>query len=216
MDCEITREALSAWLDGEPAVPRSAEVHAHTAGCADCRNWQGAVHQLARRVQLIQIQPKADDTARILEAVIADRTVRRRPRGWRLARGWQLARGRQLVGAGLAVAALAQFVISVPALVLGHGGIGIPPAAARDLGAFNLALAVGFAAAALRPSLARGMLPVVGAATVCLIGLGLINAIQGVTTVLSEAPHLIAVVGLVLLRVAADRRPTTYRHWSRR
>jgi predicted anti-sigma-YlaC factor YlaD len=161
-------------------------------------------------VQLIQTQPKADDTARILEAVVADRTVRRRPRGL------QLARGRQLVGAGLVVAALAQFMISIPALVLGHGGIGVPPQAARDLGVFNLALAVGFAAAALRPSLARGMLPLVGAATVCLIGLGMINVIQGVTTVLVEAPHLIAAVGLVLLRVAADRRPTTYRHWLRR
>jgi predicted anti-sigma-YlaC factor YlaD len=204
MDCEITREALSAWLDGEPAVPRSAEVHAHIAGCADCRSWQGAVHQLTRRVQLMQTQPRSDDTARILEAVIAGRTVRRRPRG------------RQLVGAGLAVAAVAQFVLSIPALVLGHIGIGVPPQAARDLGAFNLALAVGFAAAALRPALARGMLPLVDAATLCLVTLGAINAIQGVTTVLAEAPHLIAVAGLVLLHVAAQRRPTTYRNWLRR
>jgi predicted anti-sigma-YlaC factor YlaD len=203
MNCDVAREALSAGLDGEQAVPLSAEVNAHVAGCGDCRSWQEAAHRLTRRVRLTAAQPMADDTARILEAVIADRTVRRG------------ARGRQLVRAGLAVAAMAQFVIIIPALVLGRAGVGVPPQAARELGAFNLALAVGFVVAALRPGHARGMLPLVGTATACLIVLSAINTAIGQTTLLAEVPHLIAVAGLVLLHLIADRKPTTYRRWLR-
>jgi predicted anti-sigma-YlaC factor YlaD len=201
MNCEIAREALSAWLDGEQAAPHSAEVHAHVADCAGCRSWQEAGHRLTRRVRLTPAQPMADDTARILEAVIADQAVRRRPRG------------RKLVRIGLAVAALAQFVIIIPALALGSAGIGVPPHAARELGAFNLALAVGFAVAALRPAHARGMLPLVGAATAGLIVLSAIDTANGQTTLMTEVPHLIAVAGLVLLHLTADRRPETYRRW---
>jgi predicted anti-sigma-YlaC factor YlaD len=201
MNCEIAREALSAWLDGEQAVPRSAAVHAHISECAECRSWQEAGHRLTRRVRLTPAQPMADDTARILEAVIADRTVRRGPRS------------RKLASVGLAVAAVAQLLIIVPALALGNAGIGVPPHAARELGAFNLALAVGFAVAALRPAHARGMLPLVGVATACLIVLAAIDTATGQTTLWAEAPHLIAVAGLVLLYLTADHRPTTYRRW---
>jgi predicted anti-sigma-YlaC factor YlaD len=201
MNCEIAREALSAWLDGEQAVPQGADVHAHVAGCADCRSWQEAGHRLTRRVRLTPAQPMADDTARILEAVIADRPVRRGPRGRKLAR------------VGLAVAAVAQLMIIIPALALGNAGVGVPPHAARELGVFNLALAVGFAVAALRPAHARGMLPLVGVATVCLIVLAAIDAANGQTTLWAEVPHLIAVAGLVLLHVTADPGPATYRRW---
>ena len=72
MKCDVAREALSAGLDGEQAVPFSAEVNAHVAGCGDCRSWQEAAHRLTRRVRLTAAQPMADDTVRILEAVIAD------------------------------------------------------------------------------------------------------------------------------------------------
>jgi peptidoglycan/LPS O-acetylase OafA/YrhL len=120
----------------------------------------------------------------------------------------------RLVRAGLAVVAMAQFVIIIPALVLGHGGIGVPAHAARELGAFNLALAVGFAAAALRQAHARGMRPLVGAATVCLIALSVIDTANGQTTLLAEVPHVIAVIGLVLLHMVTESSPTTmFRRW---
>jgi predicted anti-sigma-YlaC factor YlaD len=198
----MAREALSAWLDGETSVPGRAEVNAHVTDCSACQSWQESAHRLARREWVKPARPMPDDTARILEAVLDDRA----------ARGG--SRGPGLVRAGLALVAMAQLVIVIPALVLGDAGIGVPPHASRELGAFNLALAVGFAAAALRPTRARGMRPLVGAATACLVVLAAVDTVNGETTLLAEVPHLIAVVGLVLLHIVAERSPTTrFRHW---
>jgi predicted anti-sigma-YlaC factor YlaD len=196
----MVRETLSALLDGE--VPaHNGGVDAHVAGCTDCRSWEEAAHRLTRRVRLTSARPMGDGTARILEAVVADRPPRRS------------ARGRQLVRAGLAVAALAQFVIIIPALVLGQAGIGVPAHAARELGAFNLALAVGFAVTALRPQHARGMRPLVGAATMCLIVVSVIDTANGETTLLAETPHVIALAGLVLLHLVAEWDSSTEKRW---
>jgi predicted anti-sigma-YlaC factor YlaD len=195
IDCATAREALSAALDGEQAAQSLLVVNEHVAGCVGCQGWQEAAHRLTRATRLAPARAMADDTARILEAVIADRKVRR------------VARGRQLVRAGLAVAALGQLVIIIPALLLGNAGIGVPLHASRELGAFNLALAVGFAAAALRPSLARGMLPLVGAATAGLVVLAAVDTMQGETTLTAEVPHLIAVAGLALLYLATEPQP---------
>lgn len=197
MTCEIAREALSAWLDGEQALPRRAEVDAHVAGCGECQCWQEGAHRLARQVWLKPARPMADETDRILEAVVADRAASRSVRRPRLAR------------AGLAVAALAQFLIIIPALVFGHAGVDVPVHAARELGAFNLALAVGFAVAALRPAHARGMRPLVGVATACLVLLAVIDTVNGQTNLLAEVPHVIAVIGLVLLHLVTERSTTT-------
>jgi predicted anti-sigma-YlaC factor YlaD len=155
-------------------------------------------------VWLEPARPRSDDVARILEAVIDEQAARRAVR-----RGWRLVR------VGLAVVALAQFVIIVPALVLGDAGMGVPPHASRELGAFNLALAVGFAVAALRPVYARGMQPLVGVATACLVVLAGVGTANGQTTLLAEVPHVITVVGLVLLMLVAERGPATmFRRWS--
>lgn len=186
-------------LDGEPMPQAVAAVDAHVAGCASCRSWQEAAHRLARTTRLAPATTRADDTPRILRAVIADRTVRR------------VTRGRRVIRAGLVVAALAQLVVIIPALVLGNAGSGVPLHASRELGAFNLALAVGFAAAAVRPALARGMLPLMGAANAGLVALAAIDTVAGATTVLAETPHLIAVGGLVLLYLATEPR-SLWRH----
>jgi predicted anti-sigma-YlaC factor YlaD len=196
----MARETLSALLDGE-VPPHNGGVDAHVAGCADCRSWQEAAHRLTRRVRLTSARPREDGTARILEAVVADLPARRS------------ARGRQWVRAGLAAAALAQLVIIIPALVLGQAGAGVPTHVARELGAFNLALAVGFAVTALRPEHARGMRPLVGAATMCLIALSVIDTANGETTLSAETPHLIALVGLVLLHLLAERGSSTEKRW---
>jgi predicted anti-sigma-YlaC factor YlaD len=197
MDCELAREVLSARLDGAPEPPLAAELSAalaeHLAGCPACHAWQEAAHQLTRRVRVTLARPVPDQTERILNAVLADRTTRRQPgqRSPRLAR------------IGLAVAAFAQLVIIIPALVFGNAGIGVPPHASRELGAFNLALAIGFLAASLRPVRARGMLPLVGAAIMALILLSAVDTAAGQTTVLAEVPHLIALVGWLLLYALA-------------
>jgi predicted anti-sigma-YlaC factor YlaD len=93
-------------------------------------------------------------------------------------------------------------------LVLGQAGIGVPPNASRELAAFNLALAVGFAATALRPARARGMLPLVGVATAALVLLAVVCTAFGQTTLRAELPHGIAIAGsLLLYRLArTDKR----------
>ncbi|MDT7750261.1 MAG: hypothetical protein QOD96_3923, partial [Pseudonocardiales bacterium] len=104
---------------------------------------------------------------------------------------------------GLAVAAAAQLVIIIPALILGDAGAGVPVQASHELGAFNLALAVGFLGAALRPARARGALLLVAPATALLVVLAIIDSALGQTTLLAETPHLIAVAGWALLAVLA-------------
>jgi predicted anti-sigma-YlaC factor YlaD len=188
MNCESARAELSAALDGEQALPLAIPLAEHLAGCADCRNWQDAAHQLTRRVRLTLARAIPDRAPQILDAVLADQAAHRRP-----------TRGRRLARIGLVAAALAQFVILLPSLVMGHAGVGIPPHAARELGAFNLALAVGFAAAALRPAHARGMLPLVGVATSALVLLAIIDTAYGETTIPAELPHVIAIAGWLLL-----------------
>lgn len=193
MDCDLAREVLSARLDGAPEPAMSAEIAEHLAECPACQAWQEAAHQLTRRVRVTLARPIPDQTEKILNAVLADQATRRRP--------GQLSP--RLARIGLAAAAFAQLVIVIPALVLGHAGIGVPPHASRELGAFNLALAIGFLAASLRPARARGMLPLVGAAIVALILLAAVDTAAGQTTVLAEIPHLIALVGWLLLYALA-------------
>jgi predicted anti-sigma-YlaC factor YlaD len=193
-DCDLVREMLSARLDGAPEPVLPVRLADHLAECTDCRNWQEAAHLLTRRVRLTLAKSVPDQTGRILDAVLADRAAVRPP--GRVSPRWARV--------GLVAAALAQLLIIVPAL-LGNAGIGVPPHASRELGAFNLALAVGFAAAALRPGRARGMLPLVGAAIMGLVLLAAVDTVTGDTTVLAETPHLIAVAGWFLLYALARR-----------
>jgi predicted anti-sigma-YlaC factor YlaD len=86
-------------------------------------------------------------------------------------------------------------VAAVPALVLGEDA-GLPVHAARHVGSFDLALAVGFLFAAWRPSRIAGLLPVVTALVACLIGTSLLDVLDGRTGALTEAQHVVEVVGL--------------------
>jgi predicted anti-sigma-YlaC factor YlaD len=181
-------------MDGEQSLPLTARLAEHLASCAGCQNWQDAAHKLTRRVRLTPARETPDRTPQILDAVLADRAAHRRPY-----RDRRPERGRRLTRVGLVAAALVQCVIVFSVLVLGQAGIGVPPNASRELAAFNFALAVGFAAAALRPARARGMLPLVGVATAALVVLAVVDSTAGQTTLLAELPHGIAIAGTLLL-----------------
>jgi len=183
---------LSAQVDGEPEPAMTEAIAEHLADCQYCAVWQESVHRLTRRVRLTSARALPDRTPQLLAAVLADQSGRRPARpAYRLVR-W-----------GLAAAAAAQLLIIIPALILGDAGAGVPVQASRELGAFNVALAVGYLAAALRPTRARGALPLVGAATGLLVGLAIIDSALGQTTLTAETPHLIAVAGWALLAVLA-------------
>jgi hypothetical protein len=53
----------------------------------------------------------------------------------------------------------------------------------------------------------------VDAATAGLIVLSVVDTANGATTLLAEVPHLITVVGLVLMHLVSERSQTPYRRW---
>ncbi|TKA02242.1 hypothetical protein [Actinacidiphila oryziradicis] len=185
-DCGTAREALSALLDGEAMPCAREDLDTHMTACHECRQWREDAHLVTRRARLTSAPPVTDSTERILTAVLADRPPRDGSRSARLLR------------AGLAVTALAHGVIIVPALV-GRAGLGVPLQAARELAVFNLTLAVALLGAAVRPTWARAMLPVVGVSAGLLELIDLVDTASGATTLAAETPHLITLLGAVLL-----------------
>ena len=95
----------------------------------------------------------------------------------------------------LAIVAGVMIVAALPALVLGDDA-GLPVHAARHVGSFDLALAVGFLFAAWRPSRIPGLLPVVTALVACLVGTSVLDVLDGRTGALTEVQHAVEVVGL--------------------
>jgi predicted anti-sigma-YlaC factor YlaD len=94
-------------------------------------------------------------------------------------------------------------VFILPALILGRAGAGAPVHASHELGAFELAVTVGFVVAAFRPSLARGILPLVGVASGTLIILAAVDSALGYTTLSNETPHLMTLAGALLVFLMA-------------
>ena len=113
-------------------------------------------------------------------------------------------RSEQLAPTRLALVAVAviQLAVTLPQLVLGSDHLA-PVHIAREMGAFDVALAVGFLLAAWQPENARGMHLLVGAVALLLVVTASVDIAAGHTTPAAEAPHLLAVAGWMLLRVLA-------------
>lgn len=200
MACAQFRDAISARLDGEHPPMEEAALDAHLAACADCARWEADATALARVARVGPAEPVADRTPDIIAAAVArgllggDAPYAKRQ--WR----WVLA--------GLAVV---QLTLALPELFFGAAA----PAAVHvthELGAWDVALAVGFLFAALRPSRAWGMLPLVAALVGCLVVTTGVDVAAGNATVAAEAAHALDLAGLAVLwqlahRPAAAPRP---------
>lgn len=197
-ECEPVRESLSAGLDLEPGQLPDDAVAPHLLTCAACRTWQEQAHELTRRVRLAPARPVPDATESVVAAVLADRASR-------------APRHRVLRVAIAGVAAVQLAAVVVPVLVLGAAGADVPVHAARELAVFNLALALGLLAAVVRPALARGVLYPVAAASGLLILLSVADTVAGETTLIDELPHVVALVGTLLLIALTRRLPRTVR-----
>lgn len=189
--CDQVREAISARLDGEAGLLPPDAVDGHLAACAECRAWTLDVERLQRVARISVAPAMSDETERFVAAVQADSFAR--------------AGGRSRLlppRLGLVAVAIAQLVVAVPSLFLGHDGLA-PEHVAHELGAFTVALACGFAWAAYRPRLANGMVPIVGVVAGLLVVTAWLDASFNNTTITSEWPHLLEVAGfLLLLRLA--------------
>jgi predicted anti-sigma-YlaC factor YlaD len=186
MDCESYRLAISARLDGEDPELAAATLDRHLTGCPACRRWEAEATALTRAARLVAADPIPDLTPAILAAIGEERASQRAPR-------WDPAVLRVALGS----LAFIQLFFSAPAL-LGLDAQG-PIHAAREVGSFDMALAVGFFFAAWRPARALGLLPVVAAVVACLALTSVIDLAQGRAAAFSEAVHLLDVVGLWLV-----------------
>jgi predicted anti-sigma-YlaC factor YlaD len=112
---------------------------------------------------------------------------------------------------GLVMVAVTQLLLWVPVLLFGHDR-GAPVHVAHEMGAFDVAVAIGFLVAARRPGRAMGMLSLVGVAAGLLVVTAAVDLVAARTDVSDEAPHLLVVAGWLLLwRLAAIAPPT----WER-
>ena len=201
MDCERCREAVSARLDGhddaEPAVDE------HLAGCVACQAWRADAVSLAHRVDLHLADPVPDRSAAIL-AALADEVVAEE----KAAHDDALLPWR----AGLVALGVVQLLLAVPVLLGSEPGAGVH--VAREMGSFDVALAVGFLYAAWRPARAWGMVPLVAVLSACLLTTSTVDVLEGRATFAGETLHLMDVAGLVMLWALAHayRRPLARRN----
>lgn len=192
MECDIAREAISAGFDGEAFAGEAAKLELHLESCRACAEWRERAHTVTRRAR-IAVAPTAPAAPQpLIEAVGA--SARNRP--------WQQASSLTKARLGLAGVALLQLAITVPPLILGSDRYA-PIHIAHEMGAFDMALAVGFLAAAWRPVHAKGMHVLAGAAALLLVATAVVDIAAGRTTPSAEVPHLLAVAGWILLRLVA-------------
>jgi predicted anti-sigma-YlaC factor YlaD len=204
MRCEAIREALSARLDGEASELGEEAVDAHLGTCRGCSAWSEELQLLHRMVRVREAEPVPDLTAAILRTAPADRAPRR------VARAEPVSVARW----ALFVVALTQLVLAGPALLLGEGS-GATVHVARELGSFDVALAVGLLLAAWQPARAWGLFPVVAALALVMGATAILDVVRGTASSVGEAHHALDLAGVAVLwwvaREERDTRPTSRR-----
>jgi predicted anti-sigma-YlaC factor YlaD len=160
----------------------------HLGRCAACASWAESATQLHRATRIAPAPAVPDLVAPILAAAA---------RGARVAPSFEASFGRvaRLALAGIGVAEL---ITAVQGL-FGGANAGSTLHAVHELGSFDAALAVGFICVAFRPSLARGMLPLVAALVATLAAVTVADVVSSHTGWAGESAHLLAVIGLPML-----------------
>jgi predicted anti-sigma-YlaC factor YlaD len=188
--CEQCRDTLSAWLDGEDAGVTAGALDVHLRTCAACQRFAGRLEALEDALprERTAVPDRATD---ILAAVRLQRSSRTPAATARVARH------------ALAVVALLQVLVAL---------VDLSPSAAshllRDLGAFQVALAVGFLVASLRPATAPGLLPTAMALALCLLVVVGIDVVNGRTAIVHEVAHATELLGVAFVWLVARDQPT--------
>jgi predicted anti-sigma-YlaC factor YlaD len=193
MRCSVIREACSAKLDGEPTSLDQSIVNEHLRTCAGCRAFVEQSQRLVGASISARPVPALPELApRVVSAAQEERTVRPF-----LASPVRIA---------LVCVGAMQLALAIPSLLFGTDE-GAPIHIAHEVGAWDLALAVGFIFAAWRPLRAVGMLPFAGALAAGLLLTAAIDIYNGRTPALSETTHLLELLGTALLYVLTAPRP---------
>ena len=185
MDCDAYRDAISAELDGEDPGITPTDLMLHVAACTGCAAFASGAATLHRSTRLREAEPVPDLVGAVLARV--DTPRRRRPEWARYA---------------LFAVALTQLMLAVPLVLFGQD-LGASVHIARELGSWDVALAVGLLYAAWKPDKAGGLLPFAAALAGAMMVTALLDEASGRQSVLSESHHLLELVGLALLVVLA-------------
>lgn len=212
MECAPIREALSARLDGEAAELPDALVDDHLTACRSCTAWADELATLHRMVRVRIAEPVPDLSAAIVESFVPSTRGRR----------WAPSRRRKILGEPISASRWALFVVGLTQLVLAGPAVllGEDPGAtihvARELGSFDVALAVGLLVAAWQPARAWGLLPLAAALACVTLGTSVLDVIDGRVSTLGEAHHLLNLAGVAFLwSVARNLRPQSDRNAGR-
>jgi len=193
--CSQVRESVSAQIDGEETPLTFEEVRSHLDGCEGCRTFQRTVIDVSRHGRVAAAEEVPDLTASILAACAeVDRSA-----GARRVRELRFLAG--LTG-------VVQLLLALP---LVFGVVGPELHAARDLGVLQLAMGVGFVLAAVDPSRARGLVPVVAAAVAASVFVVGFDLVTGRADLVAELTHVAEVAGLAALWSLALREPSALR-----
>jgi predicted anti-sigma-YlaC factor YlaD len=201
MRCTTCQDALSARLDGEDIGVSLDDLDDHVGSCAACRRFSLDITDVHRIVRVRAAEPVPDLTASILAAASAGADETRPAAVGDGYRGW--------IRYGLVVIGLTMVALAVPSLVLHDTGNAIH--LTRELSAWDAAFGAGLLFAAWQPGRARGLLPMAAVlAGAQLLG-SAIDVMSGRSLVMSEAHHVLQLVGVLLLwllcRTAAASRP---------
>jgi predicted anti-sigma-YlaC factor YlaD len=208
--CHQYREALSAELDGEPPGVPAAALAGHLRDCAACRDWYGRAARVTRLARLAPADPMPDLAPLVLAALPAGPTGS----GWVAAApsadpapggpGWRRLAG--AARAALVAVAFVQALLAWSGALTGQDDMATGHLA-HEVGAWNLALAVAFLAAATRPRTADALVAPVGI-FVAVLGVAAIgDAAAGDLAAGRLAGHLLVALGLGLLVVVGRSAP---------
>jgi predicted anti-sigma-YlaC factor YlaD len=193
--CDQYREALSADLDREPTGRPgvgAAELQGHLDGCAGCRAWYAAAARVTRLARLAPAEPVPDLAPAVLGALAPPRSLRRR-----------LVAGAR---AALVAVAFLQALLAWSGALTGRDPM-VTGHVAHEVGAWNLALAVAFLAAASRPRTAEALVAPVGVFVAVLAVSAVSDAVAGDLRGSRLAAHLLVATGLGLLVCVARAYP---------
>ena len=190
MECTRIREACSAALDGEATDVAPGAIADHLRACSACRGFVDDARSL--RSAFTAGAPSAPD---VTDLVLAAARAERHSRGPTTS----------ALRLGLVAVAVAQIALAVPTLLFGSDE-GAPVHIAHEVGAWDIALAVGFIFAAWRPLRALGLLPFVAALSVGLLGTAVVDVVSGRAVALTETTHILELIGAALLWMLAVPR----------
>jgi predicted anti-sigma-YlaC factor YlaD len=167
----------------------TANLDQHLDSCPDCARWLADATRLTRQARLAAVEVPDLAEAITADVVLPTRRVLRRRRALRWA---------------LAVVALAQLAIAVPALAGIGVGMAMSEHIAHESAAWDVAVGVAFLAAAAAPRRAAGLVPLLGTFVLVLAVLSIHDIVDREVTTVRELTHVATVLGLLLL-VLLDR-----------